>query len=593
MAVAGAVLLLGPALALANPDLPSPFAHWSFDDESLNPEQVAHDMTDSGRHAFLNRARIVDSGYKGRGVLVEDQGSYVRIPRSGSFLAGDQWAVSLWFRLKSPTTDGHRVLMASGGALQGNSIGITHGEQGDRLHFRVGQEEVVQRDLSLGWHHVVLSRSGDRASGWLDGERIANFEAVDAETDDIRFGMDRGLNDTRRLHGYLDEITVYREALSDGQVQAIYRKHPLPPIVSVPFASGHHGGDPRYAFFRIPALLTAQDGTVLAFAEGRVDSGADHGNIDLVLRRSHDNGRTWEPLQVVWDDAEHTCGNPTPVLDRTTGRIWMAMTHNFGPDTQFAIMDGDARGTRTVWMTHSDDHGATWSTPREITDQVKSPDWLWCATGPGVGIQLRSGRLLIPSYRNSGHGRMSAFAHTYISDDHGETWRVDGEAGDEVSESQVVELQDGSVLLSMRRTGNRPFSRVHAVSRDGGETWSETEHQPELVASGGMQASIVRYSWEEDGRSRILYSDPANYFPFNWPNANGRLKMTVRVSYDEGETWQHSRELYSGWSAYSCLTVLDDQSIGLLYEWGDEHRYEKLMFERFTMEWLTAGEDEG
>jgi sialidase-1 len=586
------VLMGGVAQATAS----SPVAHWSFDEASPNPGQVAHNIlarTPHDLHAFLHRAQIVESGLWGRGVLVEEAGSYVRIPRSESLLAGERWGVSLWFRLKAPHTDDQRVLMASGGAMEGISLVITHEQDADRLLFRIGEvSRQVDTPLGLGWHHVAFSRSGDKAAGWLDGKLVALMPAATVETDDVRFGMDRGLNESRRLRGFLDEIKVYPNALDDAAVNALHREHPQPPMVSAPFESGNYGGDERYALFRIPSLLTAADGTVLAFAEGRVNSGADFGDIDLVLRRSHDNGRTWDPLQVVWDDAENTCGNPTPVLDRTTGRIWLAMTHNPGPDSQFAIMGGDARGTRTVWMAHSDDHGDTWSPPEEITDQVKHPDWKWYATGPGVGIQLRDGRLLIPAYRNTGHGVKTAYAHTIISDDHGASWRVGGEAGDEVSESQVAELQDGSVLLSMRRTGNRPFSRVHAISRDRGETWSDPAHQPQLVASGGMQGSVLRYSFADgQQRSRLIYSDPANYFPFNWPNANGRLKMTVRVSYDEGATWAHSRELFSGWSAYSCLTQLDDGTIGILYEWGDENRYEKLVFERFTLEWLTEGKD--
>src|SRR5262249_53960976 len=151
-----------------------------------------------------------------------------------------------------------------------------------------------------------------------------------------------------------------------------------------------------YHTYRIPSLIVSPKGTVLAFCEGRKNSGSDAGDIDLVLKRSTDGGKTWQPMQVVWDDGPNTCGNPCPVVDRQPGTIWLAMTHNLGSDTEKQIIERTAKGTRTVWITKSADDGATWSKPIEITAAVKKPDWTWFATGPGVAIQTAKGRLVIP-----------------------------------------------------------------------------------------------------------------------------------------------------------------------------------------------------
>jgi sialidase-1 len=163
-------------------------------------------------------------------------------------------------------------------------------------------------------------------------------------------------------------------------------------VQSAVFVSGTDG----YHTYRIPSLIVTKKGTLLAFCEGRKKGPGDAGDIDLLLKRSFDGGKTWAKTQVVWDDGPNTCGNPCPVIDARTGTIWLLLTHNLGSDTQAMILAGKSKGTRTVWLSRSDDDGATWSKPVEITRQVKKPNWTWYATGPGVGIQLKSGRLVVP-----------------------------------------------------------------------------------------------------------------------------------------------------------------------------------------------------
>ena len=305
------------------------------------------------------------------------------------------------------------------------------------------------------------------------------------------------------------------------------------------FVSGQDG----YHTYRIPAAIVAPKGTLLAFAEGRRKGRSDTGDIDLVLRRSSDGGATWGPLQVVWDDGANTCGNPCPVVDRDTGTVWLLMTRNAGEDLESKIIDGTSKETRTVWVCRSTDDGATWSAPVEITGSVKRPSWTWVATGPGVGIQMKNGRLVVPADHVES-GTKKGGSHVFWSGDHGATWTLGGTAGSGVNECQVVERADGSLLMNMRNWHSPSRERAVASSADGGATWSELRHDAALIEPV-CQASVLRLSWEP---SRILFSNPAD--------RKNRVRMTIRLSRDEGETWSTVKELGEGPGAYSCLAVL-------------------------------------
>jgi len=343
------------------------------------------------------------------------------------------------------------------------------------------------------------------------------------------------------------------------------------------FVSGTDG----YHTYRIPSIIVSPKGTILAFCEGRKNRRADTGDIDLVLKRSFDGGKIWQSLQIVRDEGLNVCGNPCPVVDRETGTIWLLMTHNLGSDDEREIWEQTGEGTRTVWITKSVDDGATWSLPKNITASTKAKNWTWYATGPGVGIQLSSGRLVIPC----DHGEAQTnkyFSHIIFSDDHGQTWQIGGTAGDKTNECQVVERVDGSLLLNMRNYSNHRL-RALATSADAGLNWSAVTYDfmlPEPIC----QASLLRFTDEECGdRNRILFSNPASN--------TSRILMTVRLSYDEAKTWPVAKILHPGPAAYSCLTILPDQTIACLYERGEESPYEKITFAHFNLEWLTEGEE--
>jgi len=343
------------------------------------------------------------------------------------------------------------------------------------------------------------------------------------------------------------------------------------------FVSGEGG----YHTYRIPSVITTRAGTVLAFCEGRRNSASDTGDIDLVVRRSTDGGQTFSPTAVVWDDGPNTCGNPCPVVDEASGDVVLPMTHNLGEDHEGIIIGGTSKGTRTVWVTRSADDGVTWSPPEDITAQAKDPFWTWYATGPGVGIQLRlglhAGRLVIPCDHLVAGDTVNYYSNAIYSDDGGRTWQRGAPTDTGVNECQVVERTDGSLLLNMRCwTSIQSIVRAVAVSDDAGETWGALDFDAALP-DPCCQACLIRYTPSDaEGPPLLLFSNAAN--------AERRIRMTVRLSEDDGRTWGRSLLLHEGPSAYSCLARLPDGRVGCLYEAGDGSPYEGIAFARFSLD---------
>ncbi len=344
------------------------------------------------------------------------------------------------------------------------------------------------------------------------------------------------------------------------------------PEVSIVWESGKDG----YHTYRIPAVLTAANGDLLAFCEGRRNSARDHGNLDLLQKRSTDGGRTWSEQEVIHEEGgeeEITIGNPCPVLDRETGVLWMPFTRN----------------NDHVFMMHSDDHGETWSEPADITQDVKRDDWGWYATGPGVGIQLtvgdHAGRLVIPCDHRS--KEYDCGSHVIYSDDHGKTWTLsENTVYPGSNECQVVELADGRLMLNSRMQNSRETGqRGVSFSDDGGETWSPLSQESGLK-DPVVQASFLRLKLEPGQRGNVLlFSNPD--VPQSVERGR-RVDLTVRASFDEAETWPHARLLHPGPAAYSCLVALPEDNIGCLYEAGDENAYQTIRFARFNLDWLTG-----
>jgi len=334
------------------------------------------------------------------------------------------------------------------------------------------------------------------------------------------------------------------------------------------FTSGVEG----YHTYRIPALIVSPKGTLMAFCEGRKYGADDWGEINIVLKRSFDNGINWQKMQIVAaEDGAITLGNPSPVVDKDTGKVWL-----------FYCRDNDQ-----IYVTSSADDGATWSTPANITKSVKMPTWTWSGTGPGHGIQLKSGRLVIPAYHVDGTRIAPPFQHSYIiySDDHGSSWEIGGIVGGGTSECEVVEMPDGALYMTMRSSNRELPYRHGAWSQDGGITWSAVQDEKQLV-DPNCQASIVGFTSKDSLAKNLvrfeeiqLFSNPAN---------TERTTMTVRISYDQCRTWKVSKVLHCGPSAYSDLAVTSDKTVCCLYERGNIHRRECIRLAQFNLTWLTG-----
>jgi sialidase-1 len=297
-----------------------------------------------------------------------------------------------------------------------------------------------------------------------------------------------------------------------------------------------------------------------------------------VLKRSTDGGSSWGPLELIYEEGgakKVTIGNPCPVVDQSTGVIWLPFN----------------RDNDRVLITSSSDDGKTWTTPRDITAETKAKDWSWYATGPGNGIQLtrgkHKGRLVIPcDHRVGGKTtdkdgwNQSGRSHVIYSDDHGQTWQLGGSTDYGMNECAVVELADGTLMLNSRSYRGKACRGV-SLSKDGGATWEPTKDDPTLIESV-CQASLIALppaAESSAGKNLLIFSNPAV--------PTGRNRLRVRVSEDEGETWPHSQLVWEGSSAYSSLVALPEGQIGLLYE---RDNYQQLVFARLSLAWIKRSE---
>ena len=379
---------------------------------------------------------------------------------------------------------------------------------------------------------------------------------------------------------FLIALTLLLSAFMLGCTGAVRPKEP--DMIDL-YVSGTEG----YHTHRIPSIVCTPRGTLLAIAEGRVGKRNDHAENDLLVKRSKDNGETWGPMQIIVEDGVNALVDPSTVVIGETGRVIVLYARYPQGFHHNKVVPGyDKEPIVRHFIVHSDDEGATWSQSREITHSVKRSTTIGSNFTPGIGHQLRrgknAGRLLVPLWQydpKKDHFTVCAA----ISDDLGDSWFLsqnipEGSKG-QADEAQVVQLIDGSILLTSRSyRGNKVRKVSHSF--DGGLTFAPLRDEPALIEPE-CQGSILRYTDPLDGyRSRILLVNPASQ--------KQRENGTVRLSYDEGKTWPVTKTLYPGLYAYSCLVVLPDKSIGCLFERDD---YQKITFARFTLDWLTDGKD--
>jgi len=331
-----------------------------------------------------------------------------------------------------------------------------------------------------------------------------------------------------------------------------------------------------YHTYRIPALVVTAQNTVLCFAEGRKNSASDSGDIDLLIKRSSDGGKTWSQQTIVHEeggDAPITIGNPCPIVDKDNV-IHLLLTRN----------------NKELLYTRSSADGLTWAPPAEITNTLRSFnfdtrsfnfDTKRIGTGPIHGIQNRTGRLLVPVWLCDGlaNTRNRTYRSGVIySDDKGATWNAGGlvpPSFTQLNECALIERADGSLLLNMRGAGQG--ARSISISNDGGLSWSEPILEKQLPCPV-CQAGVLRLP---DGD--VLFSNPAGTQD---APGKGRINMTIRLSSDEGKTWPVARSLHAGPAGYSDLTVLKDGTILCVYENGDKTYHQKISIAGFTRAWL-------
>ncbi|MBB5938293.1 sialidase family protein [Streptomyces zagrosensis] len=345
---------------------------------------------------------------------------------------------------------------------------------------------------------------------------------------------------------------------------------------STPFTSGTEG----YHTFRIPALVRSGK-TLIAFAEGRRTSAEDHGDIEVVSKRSTNGGCSWGPLSRVSDNGRNVAGNPAPVVDPASGRIILLTVRQPAAVTQPQIEAGTvaSAASRRVYVQRSGDAGATWSRPTEITSAVKRPEWRWYATGPGHGIALtrqRPGRLVVAANHTTAKG---SGAHLLYSDNHGGTWHigaVDHHNGKKLrpDENAVAELPDGRLYVNARdQGGTDPATRLDTYSADGGTSFSAPYRpRPDLVAP------VVKGALLHSGTTNcpaLLFSAP--------DHPKERRHLTLRRSSNSGATWVSDTVLAAGPAAYSDLAMTGAKTVAALYETGRKKATERIDLRRVPL----------
>jgi len=355
-----------------------------------------------------------------------------------------------------------------------------------------------------------------------------------------------------------------------------------------------------FVSYRIPGIVVTVQGTVLAYAEARKFTSADRGEIEIHLRRSTDGGRTFSPQQQIAHLGPRLSRNPHMPDDKKKKDMG-------GPDEQtvnnpmlIAARDGTVHFVYCVeymraFHARSNDDGLTWTQPVEITatfDRFRSEiEWQAIATGPGHGIELRSGRLIVPvwlaTYEKTAPQRKGC--SVIFSDDGGATWQRGAMAMTIGGESSVAELSDGRVVLSSRNTDQRN-RRAVVYSRDGATGWTKPEFIEELLEPGCMAGLVSHPGQPGKNQPLLLYSNPHT----TKREHRERKNVTIHVSHDDGRTWPVKKLLQAGPSAYSDLAVLPDGTVLCLYENGNpgdtrrngDWAYARLTLARFNLEWL-------
>ncbi|WP_163324705.1 sialidase family protein [Draconibacterium mangrovi] len=341
--------------------------------------------------------------------------------------------------------------------------------------------------------------------------------------------------------------------------------------------------------YRIPGLITTGKGTLIAVYDNRYNNSKDlQEDIDIGMSRSTDGGQTWEPMKVIMDMGEwgglpqelNGIGDPSVLYDPVNHTIWVAAVWMHGFDKNqmgwWASKPGiSPEKTGQFMLVKSTDDGLTWSEPINITEQIKDPAWQYLLQGPGKGITLTDGTLVFPAQFKAELGEKAIDGGPYTphstiiySKDGGETWSIGTGAKTNTTEAQVVELSDGSLMLNMRDDRNRKDKsetngRAIAITKDLGKTWEIHPSSNSALQEPNCMASLIASKQELNGETKqvLFFSNPNN--------TNQRTNMTIKASLDEGMTWPEAYQLElneTGGYGYSCMTMVDENTVGILYE---------------------------
>ena len=351
--------------------------------------------------------------------------------------------------------------------------------------------------------------------------------------------------------------------------------------------------------YRIPGIITTGKGTLIAVYDNRYNNSKDlQEDVDVGMSRSTDGGQTWEPMRVIMDMGEwggrserlNGIGDPAVLYDHTTGTIWVAALWMSGSSPDQMLWWASKPGmspeeTGQFILTKSTDDGLTWSEPVNITEQIKDPTWQLLLQGPGAGITLNDGTLVFPAQFKSDIGEKALDGGQYTchstiiySKDGGITWHIGTGAKPNTTEAQIVQLTDGRLMLNMRDDLNRRVKdetngRAVSVTNDLGQTWTTHTTSNSTLQEPNCMASIIGADLTINGsKQRVLFFSNPN-------NKNSRTNMTIKTSLDEGNTWPENLqvELYApAGFGYSCLTMVDESHVGIVYEGVKELYFQKV-----------------
>ncbi len=433
---------------------------------------------------------------------------------------------------------------------------------------------------------TILSREGANLAERFEFQENSIKLSDGTNTVWISCRLARNANIDRRVGAVIKSVTF-----SNGKTFDL----DTAPSVQRMGVAVRNSGDDGVHTFRIPGLATTNKGTLIGVYDVRRRAGGDlPGDIDVGLSRSTDGGRTWEPMKVIMDMGDDPkwrydgIGDPAILVDKNTGTIWVAATWSHGNRSWRGSGPGiKPEETGQLMLVRSDDDGVTWSKPMNITEQVKRPEWCFLLQGPGKGITMRDGTIVFAAqYQdppNPNNKQAHRLPHSTIvySKDHGKTWQIGTGAFDGTTESQVVEVEPGVLMLNCRY--NRKAVRVVMTTRDMGQTWQKhSTSRRALIEPGSCMASLIDVDREvgKDVGGWLLFSNP--------DSTRGRHHITIKASPDRGATWpkEHRLLLDEGRGAgYSCMSMIDENTVGILYEGSQA----QMTFQRISLNDLVHG----